>query len=84
MKYKHRRSGDVINDVTYESLSYIEQEEYDYQFEQDSLLDTIIEVGIEAVLLGAIGGDVDISSPSDDIEFGGGSFGGAGAGGDWW
>ena len=82
MKYKHKLTGDVINDVTYESLSYLEQEEYDY-YHEESLVDDILNVGIAAVIFGSIGGDVDISSSSNDIEFGGGSFGGAGAGGDW-
>jgi len=91
MKYKHKTTGKVINEAEYSFLSYLQQEEYEY-YNESSLLDDIIDIGITTAIFGSIGSDNTINITTgisgniegdSGIDFGGGSFGGAGAGGDW-
>ena len=83
MNYKNIYTGDIISESEWLSLSYfLNKGDYTPMEEKNtnSLVDDIIDVGITSLLFGGLSDDND-NTPSSN--FGGGSFGGAGAGAEW-
>lgn len=92
--YKHTWTGAKITGDTYNSLDWIEQQDYEYigSTSGNSSTDSDLVSGIIGFALGAIVGNMfddndssgGSSSSSDSFDgFGGGYFGGGGASGDW-